>query len=52
MEFEKIMGESVALQAEIKTKETEVAQLKKEIETLSLGFKKPKVKKLIKKINA
>jgi len=51
-EFEKIMGESSALQAEIKAKESEVSQLKKEIETLSLGFKKPKVKKLIKKINA
>jgi len=57
VEFEKIMGESVALQAEIKTKETEVAQLKKEIEALNLSGKKPsvvrpKVKKLSKKINA
>ncbi|MFH1968504.1 MAG: HAMP domain-containing protein [bacterium] len=45
MEFEKIMGESKALQTQIKTKEAEVAQLKKEIDNLTSKVKKRKIVK-------
>lgn len=44
-ELEKIIGESKGLQEQVKTKESEIIQLKKEISNLNLGFRKDKTKK-------
>lgn len=44
-EFEKIMGESTALQQQLKLKEAEVMQLRKDLDGLAPKMRKPRTKK-------